>query len=1185
MLLVLLFFLLLLLLLLLLFFLLLLLLRLLSRLFLTLFDIGLMLHRVFLLLLVALGLVGAFLSLLLALAPRFVKLVLVVRLLLVVRRLVRVALRLLSLALCLGQRMLALLFLIRLLVRRTLRRLGLTLRLIERMLLLLLFVRLRACRFVGSALRRIGFVLRALQCGLLVALLRMRGTFFVVERQLLAADIGLHDAHLVARLADAMIHKERAIAVVLRDCILIVVLRATTVQHLLPRVEVALLRLWRAGGPSHLRRCERRVAQSRRLDRRSCRTLLLQRPCHPDRLREGRNAHTEAQRDGTNCPKSGEPPRSANRRAKPGKGQIRGEAEGRQRLLWAAEHGGNSNTPRVERPAIYGKMPRSTGRRAHPATRLFAHWAPRALEPSPAAGPQTRTAIRSSQEYPDPMTETVALKIVQRIATELSVQPRQVAAAVQLLDEGSTVPFIARYRKEVTGNLDDTQLRTLEERLLYLRELEDRRAAILTSIEEQGKLTDELRSAIEAADSKQVLEDLYLPYKPKRRTRAQIAREAGLQPLADALLANPLLDPQTEAAQYVDAEKGVADIKAALDGARDILSEQFGETAELLGKLRDWLHNQGVVKSSVVEGKENEEGEKFRDYYDYSETIKTVPSHRALALFRGRNAGVLMVKLGLGGELDTQVPHPGEAMIARHFGIANQNRPADKWLSDVCRWCWRVKVQPHIENELLTNLREQAENEAIRVFARNLKDLLLAAPAGPKAVIGLDPGLRTGVKVAVVDRTGKLLATDTIYPHEPRRDWDGSLAKLARIAAHTQAELISIGNGTASRETDKLASELISKHPELKLQKIVVSEAGASVYSASELAAKEFPELDVSLRGAVSIARRLQDPLAELVKIEPKAIGVGQYQHDVNQRELARSLDAVVEDCVNAVGVDANTASVALLARVSGLNSTLARNIVDYRDANGPFPSREQLKKVPRLGDKTFEQAAGFLRINGGDNPLDRSSVHPEAYPVVERMLAKIKRTIGDVLGSREALSGLAPIEFVDERFGLPTVRDILSELEKPGRDPRPEFKTATFRDGVEKVSDLVPGMLLEGVVTNVAAFGAFIDVGVHQDGLVHVSALSTKFIKDPHEVVKAGQVVKVKVLDVDVKRQRIALTMRLDDDPASAGTSRSGGSAGQSGNRDNRGGGNRDNRNGQRSRDAEPAGAMAAAFAKLKPR
>ncbi|WP_175719867.1 Tex family protein [Burkholderia anthina] len=773
------------------------------------------------------------------------------------------------------------------------------------------------------------------------------------------------------------------------------------------------------------------------------------------------------------------------------------------------------------------------------------------------------------------MTETVALKIVQRIATELSVQPRQVAAAVQLLDEGSTVPFIARYRKEVTGNLDDTQLRQLEERLLYLRELEDRRATILSSIDEQGKLTDELRAAIDSADSKQVLEDLYLPYKPKRRTRAQIAREAGLEPLAQALLANPLLDPQTEAAAYVDADKGVADLKAALDGARDILSEQFGETAELLGKLRDYLHSQGVVSSAVVEGKENEEGEKFRDYYDYAETIRTVPSHRALALFRGRNAGVLTVKLGLGEELDAQVPHPGEAMIARHFGIANQSRPADKWLSDVCRWCWRVKVQPHIENELLTQLRETAEAEAIRVFARNLKDLLLAAPAGPKAVIGLDPGLRTGVKVAVVDRTGKLLATDTIYPHEPRRDWDGSLAKLARIAAQTQAELISIGNGTASRETDKLASELIAKHPELRLQKIVVSEAGASVYSASELAAKEFPELDVSLRGAVSIARRLQDPLAELVKIEPKAIGVGQYQHDVNQRELARSLDAVVEDCVNAVGVDANTASVALLARVSGLNATLARNIVDYRDANGPFPSREHLRKVPRLGDKTFEQAAGFLRINGGENPLDRSSVHPEAYPVVQRILAKISKRIDDVLGSRDSLSGLSPAEFVDERFGLPTVRDILSELEKPGRDPRPEFKTATFRDGVEKVSDLMPGMLLEGVVTNVAAFGAFVDVGVHQDGLVHVSAMSTKFIKDPHEVVKAGQVVKVKVIDVDVKRQRIALTMRLDDEAAAPGMAPRGGQ--------DRGNAGRGAARPQRSREPEPAGAMAAAFAKLK--
>lgn len=804
--------------------------------------------------------------------------------------------------------------------------------------------------------------------------------------------------------------------------------------------------------------------------------------------------------------------------------------------------------------------PRHLARRARHAARRFG-----------PAGPRRDF----SRQIIHDMTETVALKIVQRIATELSVQPRQVAAAVQLLDEGSTVPFIARYRKEVTGNLDDTQLRNLEERLLYLRELEDRRATILSSIDEQGKLTDELRAAIDTADSKQVLEDLYLPYKPKRRTRAQIAREAGLEPLAQALLANPLLDPQVEAAAYVDADKGVADVKAALDGARDILSEQFGETAELLGKLRDYLHNQGVVSSAVVEGKENEEGEKFRDYYDYAETIKTVPSHRALALFRARNAGVLTVKLGLGEELDAQVPHPGEAMIARHFGIANQNRPADKWLSDVCRWCWRVKVQPHIENELLTQLRETAETEAIRVFARNLNDLLLAAPAGPKAVIGLDPGLRTGVKVAVVDRTGKVLATDTIYPHEPRRDWDGSIAKLARIAAQTQAELISIGNGTASRETDKLASELIAKHPELRLQKIVVSEAGASVYSASELAAKEFPEMDVSLRGAVSIARRLQDPLAELVKIEPKAIGVGQYQHDVNQRELARSLDAVVEDCVNAVGVDANTASAPLLARVSGLNATLARNIVDYRDANGPFPSREHLRKVPRLGDKTFEQAAGFLRINGGENPLDRSSVHPEAYPVVERMLAKISKRIDDVLGSREALSGLSPTEFVDERFGLPTVRDILSELEKPGRDPRPEFKTATFREGVEKVSDLVPGMTLEGVVTNVAAFGAFVDIGVHQDGLVHVSAMSTKFIKDPHEVVKAGQVVKVKVLDVDVKRQRIALTMRLDDDAAAPGMPSRGGQ--------DRGNAGRGAARPQRSREPEPAGAMAAAFAKLK--
>ncbi|VVD73303.1 RNA-binding transcriptional accessory protein [Pandoraea aquatica] len=783
------------------------------------------------------------------------------------------------------------------------------------------------------------------------------------------------------------------------------------------------------------------------------------------------------------------------------------------------------------------------------------------------------------------MTQNVALQIVQRIADELNVQPRQVAAAVQLLDEGATVPFIARYRKEVTDNLDDTQLRNLEERLLYLRELEDRRGAILASIEEQGKLTDELRTAIVAAETKQTLEDLYLPYKQKRRTRAQIAREAGLEPLAQALLADPTLDPQVEAAKFVDAEKGVADMKAALDGARDILSEQFGETAELLGKLRDYLWNQGVVSSKVVEGKESEEGEKFRDYYDYAEPLSAVPSHRALALFRGRNLGILMVKLGLGEELDAQVPHPCEGVIAGHFGIRQQNRAADKWLGDVCRWSWRVKVQPHLESELLTQIRESAESEAIRVFARNLKALLLAAPAGPKGVIGLDPGLRTGVKVAVVDATGKLLGTDTIYPHEPRRDWDGSLARLSKIAAATGAQLVSIGNGTASRETDKLALELIKRHPELKLQKIVVSEAGASVYSASEFAAKEFPELDVSLRGAVSIARRLQDPLAELVKIEPKAIGVGQYQHDVNQRELARMLDAVVEDCVNAVGVDVNTASAPLLARVSGLNSTLAKNIVDFRDSNGPFSNREALKKVPRLGDKTFEQAAGFLRVNGGDNPLDRSSVHPEAYPVVERILAKIKKSIGDVMGNGSVVRSVSPTEFVDERFGLPTVKDILTELEKPGRDPRPEFKTATFQDGVEKLTDLKPGMQLEGVVTNVAAFGAFIDIGVHQDGLVHVSAMSTKFIKDPHEVVKAGDIVKVKVLEVDPRRQRISLTMRLNDDlPVAGASDRPSSGGGNAGGRGAGGGGHRGNNGGGgRQREPETVNAMAAAFAKLK--
>ncbi|MGH7874025.1 MAG: Tex family protein [Candidatus Binatia bacterium] len=736
------------------------------------------------------------------------------------------------------------------------------------------------------------------------------------------------------------------------------------------------------------------------------------------------------------------------------------------------------------------------------------------------------------------ISEAAQIKIVQLIAKELSAGPHQVAAAVGLLDEGSTVPFIARYRKEVTGNLDDTQLRTLEERLLYLRELEDRRAVIVASIEEQGKLTDQLRNTVEAAATKQALEDIYLPYKPKRRTRAQIAREAGLEPLADALFIDPTLDPQVEAGKYVNdkaaAENGVPDVKTALDGARDILVERFAETAELLAKLRSRLWEQGVVTSKVAKGKESAEAEKFRDYYDYAETIRTIPSHRALALFRGQTLAVLTINLGLGDELEAAVPHPCIAMIAAHFAIEERGRPADKWLADVCQWTWRVRAHLHISTELLMQLREAAETEAIKIFGRNLHELLLAAPAGPKAVLGLDPGIRTGCKVAVVDATGKLLETTTIYPHQPRNDWQGSLATLARAIVQHNVELISIGNGTASRETDKLAVEVIkliaSKMPERKVNKIVVSEAGASVYSASAFAAAEFPELDVSLRGAVSIARRLQDPLAELVKIDPKSIGVGQYQHDVNQRALARSLDATVEDCVNAVGVDVNTASTPLLARVSGLNSTLAKNIVEFRNTNGRFTNRRTIRKVPRLGDKTFEQAAGFLRINDGDNPLDRSAVHPEAYPVVERILARIGKDIGQVMGQSAALKGLSPEAFTDEKFGVPTVRDILAELEKPGRDPRPEFTTATFQEGVESLADLQAGMVLEGVVTNVAAFGAFVDVGVHQDGLVHVSQLANKFVKDPHEIVKPGQIVKVKVLEVDEKRQRISLTMRLDE-------------------------------------------------------
>jgi uncharacterized protein len=716
-----------------------------------------------------------------------------------------------------------------------------------------------------------------------------------------------------------------------------------------------------------------------------------------------------------------------------------------------------------------------------------------------------------------------------RIANELGVHVSQVRATVVLLDDGATVPFIARYRKEATGGLDDTQLRFLDERLIYLRELEQRRAAILASIAEQDKLTPELRAEVEAADSKQRLEDLYLPYKPKRRTKAQIAREAGLEPLALALLADPTLDPEAEAAGYLNPEQGIADTKAALDGARQILMERFAEDAELLGKLRVHLQDYGMMVSTMQAGKEIE-GQKFRDYFAYSEAIKTLPSHRALALFRGRNEGVLRLELKLPEELEAgpglAPPNACEGMIARQFNVDTRG----KWLADTVRWAWRVKLSLHLELELFNALFERAETEAIRVFAANLKDLLLAAPAGPKVVIGLDPGIRTGVKVALVDRTGKLLDTATVYPHEPRNDWEGALRTLGQLATRHGAELISIGNGTASRETDRLAADLMKRHPELKLAKIVVSEAGASVYSASEFAAREFPQLDVSLRGAVSIARRLQDPLAELVKIEPKAIGVGQYQHDVSQTKLAHGLDAVVEDCVNAVGVDVNTASAALLARVSGLNASLAANIVAHRDTHGAYPSREALKQVPRLGPKTFEQAAGFLRIQGGDNPLDASSVHPEAYPVVERILAESTLPMKRLIGNADVLRRLDARKFTDERFGLPTVKDILKELEKPGRDPRPEFKAAVFKEGVEDLKDLQPGMTLEGVVTNVTNFGAFVDIGVHQDGLVHVSALARKFVKDPREVVKAGDIVRVKVLEVDIPRQRIALSMRLDD-------------------------------------------------------
>ncbi len=723
--------------------------------------------------------------------------------------------------------------------------------------------------------------------------------------------------------------------------------------------------------------------------------------------------------------------------------------------------------------------------------------------------------------------------IENRIAQELGVHANQIAAAVALLDDGATVPFVARYRKETTGGLDDTQLRQLEERLGYLRELEERRAAVLTSIQEQGKLTPELQAEIVAAETKQRLEDLYLPYKQKRRTKAQIAREAGLGPLAEKLLADPMLAPDAEAAAFVDLEKGVADVKAALDGARQILMEQFSEDAALIDKLRSHLQDNGRIVSRLIEGKEAE-GQKFRDWFAFDEPWQAMPSHRALALFRGRNEGVLSVTVKLPEELAEKPSSPCEGHIAAHLGLRDQGRPGDKWLLDTVRWAWKVKLSLHLELDLMNALFERAEHEAIRVFASNLKDLLLAAPAGPKAVIGLDPGIRTGVKVAVVDRTGKVLDTAVIYPHEPRNDWNGALATLAKLASKHGAELISIGNGTASRETDKLAADLISQlarlQPELALTKVTVSEAGASVYSASELAAREFPDMDVTLRGAVSIARRLQDPLAELVKIEPKAIGVGQYQHDLGQAKLGQALEAVVEDCVNAVGVDVNTASAALLTRVSGLNTTLANQIVAHRDAHGPFANRDALKQVPRLGPKTFELAAGFLRVPGGDNPLDASSVHPEAYPVVQRILADLKLDMKGMIGNTDVLKRLDAAKYVDARFGLPTVRDILKELEKPGRDPRPAFKAAAFMDGVNDLKDLQPGMQLEGVVTNVTNFGAFVDIGVHQDGLVHISALSTKFVKDPREVVKAGDIVKVKVLEVDIPRKRVALTMRMQD-------------------------------------------------------
>lgn len=725
------------------------------------------------------------------------------------------------------------------------------------------------------------------------------------------------------------------------------------------------------------------------------------------------------------------------------------------------------------------------------------------------------------------------MSIERRIATELNIKPLQVSAAVTLLDEGATVPFISRYRKEATGGLDDLQLRDLELRLRYLRELEERREAVLDSIREQDKLNPALEKQIRAAETKTDLEDLYLPYKPKRRTRATIAIEAGLEPLAERLYADPTLDPEVAAAEFVnerDDDLAVADTTAALEGARYILMERFSEDADITGRLRRHLWEKGELRARVIESK-RAEAAKYSDYFDYDEALKKIPSHRALAVFRGRKEGFLSLEIGSRGVEEGAVD-PCETLLAAHFDIGDQGRPADAWLRGVIRWTWQVKLLLRLQTDLLAELRESAEQEAIRVFAQNMKAILLASPAGAKVILGLDPGLRTGCKVCVVDRTGKYLEETTIYPHAPRKQWDESLAILARLCAKHQVELVAIGNGTASRETDKLVAELMAKQPELKLRRAMVNEAGASVYSASDIAREEFPDLDVTVRGAISIARRLQDPLAELVKIDPKSIGVGQYQHDVSQSKLGQSLDAVVEDCVNAVGVDVNMASAALLKQVSGLTPGIASNIVAHRDTNGEFKSRKDLMKVPRLGEKSFEQAAGFLRINNGSNPLDASAVHPESYAVVERIAADTERRIEDIIGDRSFLSSLDPAAYTSEGVGLPTVQDILSELEKPGRDPRPEFETATFKEGVETVADLKPGMTLEGVVTNVTNFGAFVDIGVHQDGLVHISALSNQFVKDPHTVVSTGDLVKVKVMDVDLQRKRIGLSMRLDDKP-----------------------------------------------------